>query len=488
MKIKGIGLFTAALAIGTAMPCGAAFFAAAGKADITPDLSSERVRLAGFGATGKRPKGIHDPLYARALVLSDGEKTVAIVAADVIGLFREDVLEMRRQLGWDGKDRFLFVSATHTHSGPDTLGLWGPLPGVSGVNERYRKRMLSAMADLVRGLSEKLEPANITSANRELDPRGLCRDGRDPVVIDPELDAVQILSAGAKKKIIGTLVRWSCHPEVLWYENHLITADYPGALCSRIEVKTGGACLFQSGAIGGLMTPDVDHSLGPDHDFHEVARIGERVADAALEALAQAHRESRPRLSFTSETVRIPIENSRYLLFMRSLTFGHRLFEADGRPLAGWKTFWLPLRHLLLFPLPDSMRPWVETEVSRIRIGSIVFLGVPGELFPELAIGGYDGRYRFGWPLFSPQNPNPPRVGLAPQGPYLREKLGARGIIVGLANDQLGYLIPRYDFQVNDNRSMEPHPPGTHYEETNSIGPSASGILLKAIDELLSRQ
>lgn len=481
-------IFSAALVLALASPCRAGLSAAAGKADITPDLASERIFLAGFGATGKKPSAVHDPLFARALVLSDGEKTVAIVAVDVIGLFREDVLEIRRRLGWDGQKRYLFISATHTHSGPDTLGLWGPFPGVSGVNKRYRRRMISEIAGLVAGLAEKLEPAEISSAASVLDPRGLCRDGRDPVVIDPELNAVQVKSAGGKKRVIGTLVRWSCHPEVLWRENRLLTADYPGALCARVEERTGGACVFQAGVIGGLMTPDVDHSLGPEHDFHEVSRIGKRVADAALGSLSGARAEAGPRVSFLARTVRIPIENSRYLLFLRSLTFGHALFDAGGSPLPGWKTCWLPLRHLIFFPLPERLRPWVETEVSRVSIGSIAFLGIPGELFPELAIGGYDGRYRFGWPLFGPANPNPPAVALAPKGPYLRRKAGARAILVGLANDQLGYIVPDYDFQTTPNRSMEPHPPGTHYEETNSIGPAAAGILLKALEGLLSRQ
>ena len=39
-------------------------------------------------------------------------------------------------------------------------------------------------------------------------------------------------------------------------ENRLLTADFPGPLCARVEEKTGGQCLFLNGVIGGLMTPD----------------------------------------------------------------------------------------------------------------------------------------------------------------------------------------------------------------------------------------
>jgi hypothetical protein len=110
-------------------------------------------------------------------------------------------------------------------------------------------------------------------------------------------------------------------------------------------------------------------------------------------------------------------------------------------------------------------------------------------MFPELAIGGYDGRYRFGQPLIRPNNPNPPDLKRAPKGPYLRDELRAKyGLIVGLANDEIGYIVPTYDFEVNSDMIMLPHPRGDHYEETNSIGPSATGIIMRAYDDLLGKK
>lgn len=470
------------------------FYAAAGKADITPDLKRETVWLAGYGASGRKAEGVHDPLYARGLVVSDGTTTVAMVGVDLIGLFREDVEELRRRLGWTGPRQYLFVSATHQHSGPDTLGLWGRWPGVSGVDSRYRRRLLDSIVSLVGDLSSRLVETDLSAAKTELDPRGLCRDIRDPVVLDPELNVLQFraktragqsgkAAAGLRAPPIATLVRWSCHPEALREDNRLLTADYPGELCARVEEKTGGACLFQSGSIGGLLIADGDRS--PARQFSEAARIGRSVAEAALKALAWASRWGEGRVSFSSRLVRIPVENSRYLLFLRSLTFGHRLLDAEGRTLPLWKTYWLPLRHLLFFPLPERLRPWVESEVSRIRLGQVEILGIPGEIFPELVLGGYDGRYRFGYPLIGPANPNPPRLTQAPKAPFLRERLKARhGLVVGLANDELGYIVPEYDFQITDNRSLDPHPPGTHYEETNSIGRRATRLILDAAEEL----
>lgn len=115
-----------------------------------------------------------------------------------------------------------------------------------------------------------------------------------------------------------------------------------------------------------------------------------------------------------------------------------------------------------------------------------MLLGIPGEAFPELAIGGYDGKYAFGRPLTTPGNPDPPDVAKAPKGPCLRDQVKAPvPMLVGLANDELGYLVPVYDFKVRPSKLMLPRMPGHHYEETNSIGPSATRIVTDAAARLL---
>ena len=466
----------------------AVWLVAAGKTDITPDLAHETIWLAGFGASGRKPTGIHDHLYARALLVSDGHKTVALVAVDTIGLYRRDVQDMRRAAGWTGPNQYLFVSATHSHSTPDSLGLWGRFPGVSGVNKRYRASVIAAVANLVKTLDKNLKPARFYAAETDVNPMGLCRDSRDPVVIDPELDVLQFRSMSHPSRTIGTLVRWSCHPEVMWDDNYEVSADYPGVLCKTVEEKTGGACVFQSGIIGGLLTPDVDRKGGPPQEIKDMDRVGTTVADDALRIIAKAKPIAPPSVSFSSQTLLVPVENSRYLLLLPHLTYGHRVFDKDGQPLSKWMTYWIPIKQLLFFPLSKAEEPRVKTEIALVRLGPVKILGVPGELFPELAIGGYDGRYRFGHPLIKPNNPNPPDLARAPKGPYLRQELHARvGIIVGLANDELGYIMPNYDFKISDTRLMLPRLPGDHYEETNSIGPSVTHILMDAYRKMLAR-
>jgi hypothetical protein len=466
----------AALLVLAAAGTARALEAAAGKVEITPDLRTEKVWMAGFGATGRRPGGVHDPLYARLVVLREGKTTVAMVGLDLLGYYRNDVAELRRLSGFDSPGRSLFLNSTHTHSGPDTLGLWGPAIGVSGINARYHARVNASISAALKLLESQLRPATATGGHGTLDPRGLCRDSRDPQVLDPNLSVLRL--TGADGKAIATLVNWSCHAEVLGRENRLITADYPGPLCARVEEKTGGACVFLNGMIGGLMTPD-----SRAENFYESYRIGSAVADAAL-ALKTAGAPKRP-LAYRSEFVRVPVENSRYRLFLFALTYGHRLYDAAGGLLPGYKRWTLPLRQLWR-GLDETNEPWVETEVSLLDVGPARLLGIPAEGFPELAIGGYDGKYAFGRPVVTPGNPDPPDLTKAPKGPYLRDLLKAQTpMIVGLAGDELGYLVPNYDFKVRPTKSMLPRLPGHHYEETNSIGPSVTKIVVDAAARLL---
>lgn len=464
-------LLLALLALAGALPA-RALEAAATKVDITPDLRSEKVWLAGFGAKGRRPAGVHDPLYARIVLLREGRQTIALVGLDLLGFYINDTESLRRAWVRGNVEKHLFAHATHTHSGPDTLGLWGPWVGKSGINGAYMARIEERMVRALERLETQLRPVTASGAHGTLDPRGLCRDARDPVVIDPNLGVLRL--KGVDGRAVATIVNWSCHPEVIGRENLLITADYPGPLCARVEEKTGGQCLFLNGVIGGLMTPDTKHET-----YEETARIGVAVADAALALRAGANGRG---LSYRFEKALVPVENSRYLMFLYALTRGHQLYRGDGKPLSALWAWPLSLRHMM-FGLAAKSRPWIQTEVSVLDIGPARLLGMPAEVFPELAIGGYDGKYSFGHARVTPELTRD--LGAAPRKPYLRDLIKAPiPMIVGLANDELGYLIPGYDFKIRSSKTMLPRLPG-HYEETNSIGPSATNILIEAATRLL---
>jgi hypothetical protein len=106
--------------------------------------------------------------------------------------------------------------------------------------------------------------------------------------------------------------------------------------------------------------------------------------------------------------------------------------------------------------LPDirNKKGQIETEVNLIKIGGLWLATVPGELLPKL--------------------------GLRVKAQLLEAGAGVAGV-VGLANDEVGYILPAEDFKYPWN----PFKPGKHYEETNSIGKEIAPKVMNALKDLL---
>ena len=118
----------------------------------------------------------------------------------------------------------------------------------------------------------------------------------------------------------------------------------------------------------------------------------------------------------------------------------------------------------------------------------MTFTTVPGEIVPELLIGGYDGS-KVGDPnktVLDENNPNPPDLSLAPEGPYIQDLIGGEhSWIVGLGYDEVGYILPEYDFQLDDVSPWFDQAPGD-LRETNSLGPQTHGFIQEQIELLLN--
>lgn len=102
---------------------------------------------------------------------------------------------------------------------------------------------------------------------------------------------------------------------------------------------------------------------------------------------------------------------------------------------------------------------------------------IPGEIFPELVYGGSYG-------TASSENENPtPLMEIANR--FAVEDL----LIIGLANDELGYIVPPSDFLINpDNPYLDRMKDKTgedHYEETNSVGPKIAHTIAESFETLM---
>ncbi len=374
---------------------------------ITP---SAPVFLAG-GALGRKSTGVHDDLHARCLVIGNGQAVVGLVALDLIGFFRSDVTHVRQRVAGDVDH--LIVAATHTHSGPDTLGLWGPsllhlLPIRSGRDERYMRTLEDRIVQCVREARTHLRPAQLRFSSATV--RGFSRNIRRRDIKDDELTVMQVRAASTGDTI-AVLYNFAAHPEIFLHET-VITADFPFFVNEAVERRFGGVALFVNGAIGGLVTVDLgEQTPGAEEterpvSFEEAARVTARLRDAVLRAVATAGAET------TSAAIRLSIEP----LDMRVDNWRFRLARCLG---------------VLTRPVQDDR---VRTELDALDLGPAQFITVPGEVSPAIgfAIKGHmRGPFRF---------------------------------LVGLGNDELGYILRPEEFRD----------PLYTYERTMSVGRAAA--------------
>ncbi len=437
---------------------------------ITPQTGARPAYLAGF-AQNRRATGVHDDLYARACAMSDGARTQVIVAVDLIGLSLEEVEEMRTLLAARlSRPVPLVVASTHNHQGPDTIGLWGPSPLESGVDPAYLAFVRERVVEAGREALGRLRPARLTFAAAHTPE--LIEDRRLPRVIDDEIRVA--LAQDDQGRTLGTLVNWGSHAEALGARNTEITADFPGALVETIEAELGGTCVFLAGALGGLATPlgvQLSDSSGrpiPEATFEHAQAIGKRAGQAALAALAREPRPAtRALVELRTRRVRLPLQNPLYR-GAKALGLIDRTFFTHGRPdrrvapgLSGASA--------LLLPMAEDL----ETEIGWLRVGELELLLVPGEIYPELVLGGVP----------QPAEPNVDFPSAPAEGPLAALLRSPARMFVGLADDEIGYVIPRseWDAQPPFAYGLRSAP----YGEVNSVGDRAAPILAAAFQDLL---
>ncbi len=359
------------------------------------------VWVAGFGRL-KASEGIRDPITARALALRVGSVVSVVVGVDLIGLHNNQVREICRRVRSLPNGDTILVAATHSHASPDTLGFWGLPPFYSGIDDDYLEIVLAGVARAIDEAVSALTPVTVRWGRGEAAREGISRNLRSER-IDRRLTALAFdrKDTGAP---LATLVHFAAHPEVLGPDNTRVSADFPAALRTTVERgRPGSVAIYINGAIGALVTTD-EH----DHSDAEVDRIGNTLGELALDALknGQALPVEEIELACSRRPVRMPVSNWRYNLGDFFGVFGGRLFE-DG---------------------------YTPSEVMALRFGSAILVTAPGEIEPRL-----------GDQLLE-------QVDLEPQ------------LLVGLGNDELGYLI--HEDEWDDDRYS--------YEQTVSPGPLAA--------------
>ena len=434
--------------------------AAFASVDITPDVKGKKpVFLAGYGP-GRVAKGVHDPLMARGLVVEVGGEKIALVAVDLIGLQYPAVQRIREKLP---RYKYVMVSSTHNHEGPDVIGIWGPTPLNSGVDPDYIKLVVERVVKLVRMAEAALVPVEASYGTAE--DESLLGDSRLPKVYDGVLRTIRFNHAGTDKPV-GVLVQWNCHPEALGSRNRLVTADFPATTVAELTKRYDCPIAYFSGAVGGLMAPpdglfkNAKGEVLKEGQFEYAEAYGRAVANLAEKAVAAATPIRLAPLSVSSRPIAVPLNNELYRAARLAgvLNREARLWTGDAEKLG---------KAAMLTDLFRSTA--VVTEVAYLRLGELHVACIPGELYPELVYGKF-------------QDPVDPAADFpkAPLEPTVMKSLpGKKVLIFGLANDEIGYIIPKRQWDAK-----APYCYGrkkSQYGEINSCGPDVAPIIMKAL-------
>ena len=280
-------------------------------------------------------------------------------------------------------------------------------------------------AEAVNEAIDTLQPATLKISSDKAAER-IAYNYYAPQLYDPRMAVIQTLTPDGK--VIGTLVNYAIHPEVLGSDAGVVSPDCIGPLCDQIEQRLGGIAVFMNGAQGGMVTADNrdfskpgDPVRGVSSDLRtwdECLRIGHLMASEAERIIAKAAVQAQPAVQNTSRMVAFPVESA----MMRAIVAGS------------------PLK----YPHTDDFH--VSVQVNLVTLGNAQILTIPGEALPNI-------------------------------GFYLKRNMqGQHNLLFGLTNDAFGYILTRVDFDSFDRYA---------YVSRTSLGEMTGEILMENVLEMV---
>ncbi|MFO0904225.1 MAG: hypothetical protein U0939_14570 [Pirellulales bacterium] len=384
--------------------------AGAAASNITPFLGGDVV-----GGFHPYPaQHIHDELYAKCLVLDNGESRVAFVVLDLLGADRMMFDEARKLVtaatGLPGE--CLIMSTTHTHSAVSALGANRYLPQ-RGLDE-YQQFVARRIADGVRRAINQLEPAQVgwakASEPREVfNRRWFMKPGTVPVNPFGEVDKVKMNPPRASQDLvepagptdpdvwvlaartpdgrpIGLLANYSLH-YVGGVRGADVSADYYAYFADRLQHLLGAdrqqppfVAAMSNGTSGNINNIDFKKPGESKKPYERMAEVADNVAQAALKAYQSIQwHDQLPlggRLERFDVAVRRPTEEqlarAREILRKKPTTEG---YKATLEEIYAERTV--------------KLNEWPEKiglPIQAIRVGELAVGGIPNEVFVEIGL------------------------------------------------------------------------------------------------------
>ncbi len=382
------------------------------------------IELAGYFIE-RRADGILDDLEANAIAIEQGGERVLMISIDHVGIEKELIQVYKPMIikATGVPEDHIFISCTHTHTGPKTRGELDDkaLSYIDFLGRRLCDVSVFAIADLKEA---KMGYGIGKAPNIAFVRRFRMKDGsiqtnpgvNNPNIVAPVGDVeerVSVLRFDRKDAETVVLVHFGNHPDVIG--GNKISADWPGMLRRNTEKALDNVkCIFFNGAQGDVnhvnVHPTVGYLNGCFIDFDDVARgyghanyMSRVILGGVLQVFDKVHYVDVDRISAKLRDIQIASNKAD----PADLPEAHRINDLHE---AG-KDSELPYEGMMLTTVVAEAARMVRLEnapdafeipITGLRIGPICFIGIPGEPFTGIGRGIRDTDDPHGFDMILP--------------------------------------------------------------------------------------
>ena len=361
------------------------FCAGAARADITPPVGT---LLFGYNPH-QVSTSVHDPLDVTVLALSENGTMVLMVTVTVGCLQNALANELRAAVG-DAVGipaSRVILSATHTHSAPNTAGMegWGEVdrPYVDEI-------LLPGMLDAAKRAMDSMVPAEFAVGEtesrvginrREQVRNGGIKLGQNPWgCYDPTMTCIAIRAKDDKRGILN-LIHYGCHGTAAGC-NREISRDWSGVMVDMMTKNTGILTAFWNGTEGDVGPRLTNGSTVGD--ITHVEQLGGVAAADAYRAWRACGSYSTGGLRVFEDTVSIPYKQLPELADVQRILASYENPEELYNLGRLTYSYWKSAEELLLSG--GVVPPAFTFEQTLVAFGDIVFVPFPFEMFSEITL------------------------------------------------------------------------------------------------------